>query len=317
MSGAAEKVRQGDLPEDFIDLYLGPDFCDVMRSKGDEAPVEDMYTGREAAAQRLYGECLRQYEQATHAEFSLRIDDTSLRATCIRDTDGHALFVLRRFKPIPELSSIGFDEIDRTILLSPKLEGLVLIAGRQGAGKTSTAASLLRERLRLHGGVAVAVEDPVEMALNGIHGRGRCMQVRVSPADGGFPMQVARALRTGSMQIMIGEVRTSESATEAVHASINGHLVITTLHAGSIPQAIERLCSLAAGNLGDAHSIVAQGLSAVIHQTTWSDEGGMVVVPQTLCLTGDDGSLRDRIRRQETSALESEIHLMARKRMWQ
>jgi len=304
-----------DLPDSFVDLYVGPDYCDVMIEKRVDSPVIDVYAGQEEAVRRLYAACQEQCDQANDPEFTFRAEGMSMRATSIRVVDGRLVFILRRFKAIPEVTNIGLDPDDLDFLLDRRREGLIVIAGRQGAGKTSSAASLLRERLRLHGGVATAVEDPVEMSLNGLHGQGRCMQIRASASDGGYSTQVARALRTGSMQILIGEVRTSESASQAVHASINGHLVITTLHAGSIPQAIERLCSLASAQIQDSYSIVSQGLSAVIHQKNWSQDGRMAVIAQ--CLRFEEGgSLRDRIRRHDIASLEEEISRQAKERMW-
>lgn len=302
---------------DFVDLYVGPDYCDAQLDKRVDSPVTDVFTGRESAARRLYEACVEQLAAAGDPEFSFRSGNESLRATSIRDVEGRHVFILRRFKSIPEIDEIGLEPEDLAYLLDKRREGLIVIAGRQGAGKTSSAASILRERLRRHGGVATAVEDPVEISLNGVHGKGRCMQIRASAVDGGYPAQVKRALRTGAMQILIGEVRNAEAAAQAVQASINGHLVLTTLHAGSIPQAIERLCSLSSGQVFDSHSIVAEGLAAVIHQTAWGEGSRISIIPQCLCFTDHDDALRDRIRRKEISSLDHDIAQLAKKRMWE
>lgn len=320
-----EQEREGaslgafELPDGFVDLYVGPGFCNIKQRPGSDAPLIDIYSGREASCQALYQACLGQLEKAGDREFTFRVEVMHLRATCIQDVEGNAVFVLRHFKAIPDIQSIGLDSKVIEWLMDPRRQGLIVIAGQQASGKTSSAASILRERLRRLGGIATAVEDPVETDLNGMHGAGRCLQFPASAAEGGYPAQIALALRTGSLQTLIGEVREAEAAAQVVHASINGHLVLTTLHAGSITQAIERLCALASPKLdNNAYAIVAEGLSAVIWQEILTGRGGRaMVISRGFYLGPDDQAVRDKIRKREIPSLEGEIDRRMNKLVWQ
>ena len=307
-----------NLPENFVDLYCGHDFCDIKVSTGVEAPRIDVYQDREEDCQLLYSACKARMDEAGDKEFTFRVNGLQLRATCIHDIDYHPVFVLRKFKAIPAIDDTGLDDATLEFLLNPSLTGLVIFSGPQASGKTSSAASLLRERLRRHGGIAIAVEDPVETDINGTHNHGRCLQISASASDGGYPVQVARALRTGSSQILIGEIREPGAASQAVHASINGHLILTTIHAGSITQALERLCSQAAHTMSNPYPIVAEGISAVVWQEMHMGLRGraMVITHDLTFLPGED-IMRDKIRKGEISSLKHDIDQRVQRMAWQ
>ena len=114
------------------------------------------------------------------------------------------------------------------------------------------------------------------MALEGHHGNGICYQTWVE--QGGFGAEIRKAARWSPSVIFLGEVRDGESATEALRASINGRLVICTTHAASVTMAIERIYSLAnasAGSSEDVASLLANGLTAVLHQRLETNANGV------------------------------------------
>ncbi|SEG30525.1 ATPase, T2SS/T4P/T4SS family [Billgrantia desiderata] len=312
-------VRHGSfsLPDEFVNLYVGADFCQMAAGGG---PLQDAYIGAEEQRLALYQALQHEYQAVGGAEFTFRPSPgLNLRATCVRVVDGTPIFILRRFRRIPEIHELGLRTELIDFLMRPDLTGLVIIAGQQASGKTSTAASLLRERLRRHGGVAAAVEDPVETDLLGVHGAGRCLQFVASAANGGYPEQIKISLRTGALLTLIGEVRDPVAAEQAVNAGINGHLILTTVHGGGITEAIERVCSLAGRAMeqrDSANSIVAHGLTAVIHQELLSGAGSTMVISRGLYLHGTEQAVRDRIRKGEFSALEGEIDRRANELTW-
>src|SRR5436305_6577975 len=115
--------------------------------------------------------------------------------------------------------------------------GAVLLTGPGGSGKTTTIYACLRHILRSSGGGRhiVTIEDPVEQVIEGIS---------QSQARPGTEFDFARGLRSLLRQdpevIMIGEIRDRETAATAVEAALTGHLVISTLHAGSACGVISR-----------------------------------------------------------------------------
>ena len=134
-------------------------------------------------------------------------------------------------------------------------QGLVLITGPTGSGKTSTLYAALREIHTPERNI-VTLEDPVEVQLPGI------TQVQVHERAG---MTFARGLRAVLRQdpdvVLVGEVRDAETAELALRASLTGHLVLTTLHTNDSVSALTRLV-----DMGVEPFLVASSLSLVIAQ---------------------------------------------------
>jgi len=205
-------------------------------------------------------------ESAT-GEFAVRHGGVCYRAATLSSMS-EKIYVLRRFPTeIPQLKTLGLHPGYVSKLMQPKLSGMIVVAGTFGQGKTTTASSIISARLARHGGVGVTIEDPPEMPLQGQHGNGVCYQTWVE--QGEFGAGCRRAARWAPSIIFLGEVRDTETATEALRVSINGGLVVCTTHADSVTMAIERLYSLASGahsNPDDISSLLAGGLLCVMHQ---------------------------------------------------
>ena len=119
-------------------------------------------------------------------------------------------------------------------------DGVVLLTGPSGSGKTTTLYSCLRHVAeRLPRRSIVTVEDPVERHVAGV------TQTQVAPAAG---LDFARALRSLLRQdpevILVGEIRDRETAGIALEAGLTGHLVASTIHAGTAPQVFARLLDM-------------------------------------------------------------------------
>src|SRR3546814_7354761 len=100
-----------------------------------------------------------------------------------------------------------------------------------------------------YGDVAIAIEDPPELPLDGKHGRfGRCFQIAVENGD--FGRALSSTMRYNPRYILLGEIRSPVEASQALRAAINGHIVLTTLHAGSITTALQSMLKLVAGPSG-------------------------------------------------------------------
>lgn len=252
----------------FVDLYLGDGFSDItgLNGAGHRMPAPASLAGD---CEFLRKECKRICDAEGEAEFSLLVGDTIFRGTALEDVANKDIFILRRSAAsIRDVNAIGFSPMVVNELLRKDLKGLILFAGEMGAGKTSTMASVLDARLEKHGGIAIAIEDPPETNLNGLHGEGRCIQVRASRKNGGYKEQMRRAMRSGADTILVGEIRDNEPAMEAVKGSINGHLLMATIHAGNTVEAIERLQTFCNGaGATNTNEILADGLAMVIWQT--------------------------------------------------
>ena len=117
--------------------------------------------------------------------------------------------------------------------------GLLLLTGPAGSGKTTTIYACLRYLASLGGRHIITVEDPVEQVLHGV------MQTEVNEARGlSFAKASRHLLRQDPQVLVIGEIRDEETAQIAVRATLTGHLMISTLHAGSCKGVFERLALL-------------------------------------------------------------------------
>lgn len=303
---------------DFVDLYLGDDFADVKGLQGAgsrRVPVPDSWAA-EIEALRL--QCQSAYLEGQDPEFALVVDGVILRVTQLDNAFSGSVFVLRKSNAeIRDFNLLGFSQEVVDALLAPNLQGLVLICGDMATGKTSTAASLIVERLKRHGGIGFAVEDPQETNLNGQHGIGRCIQVKTSRRSGGYSEALTRTLRTGADLVLIGEIRDEDTAYQACKASLNGHLVIATIHAKTGTQAIEKLVTLARPLAANAYEVVAEGLQAVICQSLDTSGTTRHLVAEPLLLTGSDAhSIRDKIRRQHIHLVEEDVLRQKRASLW-
>lgn len=127
------------------------------------------------------------------------------------------------------------DAFRRMVSLS---EGIVLVTGPTGSGKTTTLYSALWEIYNEEMNI-MTIEDPVEYKLKGI------AQIAVHPKIGlHFATGLRHILRQDPDIVMIGEIRDTETADIAIQASLTGHLVLTTLHTNDAPSAIPRLIDM-------------------------------------------------------------------------
>jgi len=154
---------------------------------------------------------------------------------------GQAVAIAVRVLPpaIPTLASLGFPVDLSDLALLPN--GLVLVTGPTGSGKSTTAAALCQEVLRQRSAVLLTLEDPVEYTFDtsGTRSLVRQRQIGVDVAD--FSTGLRDALREDPDVLLVGEMRDAESIRPALTAAETGHLVFASLHSRSATSAIERI----------------------------------------------------------------------------
>ncbi len=167
------------------------------------------------------------------------------------------LRVLDRSTVNLELESLGFpkyvqDYVSQAIQVP---NGILIVTGPTGCGKTTTLYSCLR-RVNTIDSKLLTAEDPVEYDIEGV------MQVAINEAMG---LTFSKALRSFLRQdpdiIMVGEVRDLETAQIAIQASLTGHLVLSTLHTNDAPGAVTRLI-----DMGTEPFLISSTLMAVLGQ---------------------------------------------------
>ncbi len=151
--------------------------------------------------------------------------------------------VMRIFDPdstIKDLDALGFSSHDaqRWETLVKRTNGIILVTGPTGSGKTTTLYSTLKQVATEEVNVST-LEDPIEM----IEPLFNQTQVQ-SQLDFGFPEGLRALMRQDPDIIMVGEIRDQATAEMAVQAALTGHLVFSTLHTNDAPSAVTRLMEL-------------------------------------------------------------------------
>lgn len=309
----------------FVDLYIGEDYCDIKGLQGADAARVQAPLHLMDTVKHLRELCHETYTKQEEPEFSIIFDDVMFRVTAMADVMNKEVFILRRSTAeIRNLNRIGLSPALTQFIMHRETSGLVLCVGEMAAGKTSSIASMFKERLVEHGGIGLAIEDPPETKLNGEHGKGRCIQVRASRKNGGYREQLIRAVRSGADMILVGEIRDEDTAFQAAQASINGHLIMSTMHGGSIIKGIERYATYCKSKTENAYGILADGLAAVFWQGLEKvpKQGGngfsIRLQSEYLILNGPDGqSARSKIREGKFHQLVQEIEEQKSRNVWQ
>ncbi|MGK0187445.1 MAG: twitching motility protein PilT [Verrucomicrobiales bacterium] len=144
-----------------------------------------------------------------------------------------------RFIPeeIPSLEDLGHGEAVAN--LCRKKQGLVLITGMTGAGKTTTLAAMAKKIIQERSCVMVSIEDPIEYVYD--HSFGLVKQRELGSDTRSFPAALKSALRQDPDVILVSEMRDLETIRIAVTAAETGHLVISTLHTIDAPKSLDRM----------------------------------------------------------------------------
>ena len=186
-------------------------------------------------------------------------EDIDFRVSCLPGTHGErvVLRILRPERARMGVSTLGFEQDDhqRFQRIIKRPNGIFLVTGPTGSGKTTTLYAALNELNRPDRKIITA-EDPVEYNFSGIN------QVQVNEQIGLDFARILRAmLRQAPNIILVGEIRDLDVASVAIQAALTGHLVFSTLHTNDAPSAIARLI-----DLGVKPFLVASSIQAVMAQ---------------------------------------------------
>jgi general secretion pathway protein E len=201
----------------------------------------------------------RRLPQDGRLRLSIRGTEIDFRVSIVPSMHGETIVLrlLRNLNVSSDLSALGFDDEARRKIfqLAQSSNGMVVVTGPTGSGKTTTLYSLV-SLLNKEGVKIFTIEDPVEYQLEGV------TQLQVNSA---IALDFARALRSVLRQdpdiILVGEIRDKETAQIAIQAALTGHLVLTTLHTNTAAGAFTRL-----RDMGIEEYLIASTIRGVVAQ---------------------------------------------------
>lgn len=177
---------------------------------------------------------------------------------------GETAMVIRYIKSrIPAIEELGLPEILKQLIMEK--QGLVLVVGATGSGKSTTLAAMINYRNENKAGHILTIEDPIEFVHE--HRRSVVDQREVGLDTHSYPEALKNALREAPDVIVIGEIRDRETMRHALHFAETGHVCLSTLHANNANQTLERIINFFPDTAHAALLLdLAQHLRAIVSQ---------------------------------------------------
>ena len=255
---------------EFSDIYVIPDGRAYIW--GQKTPSGLIQIEPDDFAE-FYQQLIETYD-GSNPSYLLKYHGLNYRVERTVTLEGQQFCARKMPHTVPDINKLGMEEkLLKYLKGLSGASGLILLAGTTGSGKTTTLSALLKEFLVRNGGYAFTLEDPIEMPLDGVYHTvdgelGICKQM--TPPNGSWELGLRSMLRSKPRYVYLGEIRTPEIASEALRAAISGHLVLSTIHASTVSDAIQSIVkySAASGISEDmAYDLVGNGILAVLHQT--------------------------------------------------
>ena len=255
----------------FVDLYVHVNGTSPskMRPRKSDKELPPLVTVP-SKYDKTIDELKRKINNATVRDPSLEHDGVRYRVSSCPTSSDAVWASLRKISPqVPTLPSLGIPQsIQKRLKFFARNTGLIIVCGATGQGKSTTSTAVLSHYLEHYGDVCITIEDPVEYDLQSHpwSSHAACYQFEVHE-EHEWADYLKMALRWHPKYIYLGELRTPEATAQALRAATSGHLVLTTLHAGSIEEAIHALRQLAAPIANDrADALISDSFLSVVHQ---------------------------------------------------
>ncbi|MEK6727356.1 MAG: type IV pilus twitching motility protein PilT [Candidatus Omnitrophota bacterium] len=236
------------------------------------------------------------FERELELDFSLALPAIDRFRVNIHQQRGSVEAAFRRVPlEIPGIDSLGLPSIVTD--LARKSNGLVLVTGPTGMGKTTTLAAMINLINNERECMVVSIEDPIEFIFSN---KKSIIKQREIYADTlSFSEALRHALRQDSNVIVVGEMRDLETISTALTAAETGHLVLATLHTPDAPQTVERIIDVFPPHQQQQVKLqLADCLQGVVSQLLLPHSSGKGRVLATEIMIGTAG-VRNLIREQE------------------
>src|SRR5277367_4519101 len=291
------------------DLHLCAGSQPMVRLHGDLIPASDIVLDAETCRELIYSVFTEnqraRFEETWELDFALMVNGLGRFRANAHYSRGCVEATFRHIPDtIPSIDSLGLPPIVKKLCALE--QGLVLVTGITGSGKTTTLAAMVEEINASRSGVIISVEDPIEYVFK--HNLCRVKQREIGTDTKSFPDALRHVLRQDPDVILISEMRDLETISAAITAAETGHLALATLHTIDAPKAIDRIVdAFPADQQSQIIAQLANALQAIIAQRLLpkADETGRVACTEVMVMNdGIRALLRDRRFQQVLSMIE-------------
>ena len=228
------------------DLHLVTSSPPMLRIDGSLEPATDMAVLtpddiNQAFLQISTPEESEEFHRRLELDFGYTLADGSRLRCNAAQQRGVISLAIRLLPPIiPTLDELGLPQVCKEMILRPR--GLMVVSGPTGSGKTTTLAAMIQHLNASESRHVVTIEDPIEYIYPSI----KCAitQRELGSDTLSFAEALRHVLRQDPDVILVGEMRDTETAAAVLTIAETGHLIISTGHAPSAPQAMERIIDL-------------------------------------------------------------------------
>jgi twitching motility protein PilT len=236
------------------------------------------------------------FERELELDFSLALPELDRFRVNVHVQKGSVEAAFRRVPlEIPSFQELGLPPV--VIDLARKPNGLVLVTGPTGMGKTTTLAAMINLINNEKECLIISIEDPIEFIFT--NKKSIIKQREVYSDTHSFAEALRRALRQDPNVIVVGEMRDLETISTALTAAETGHLVLATLHTPDAPQTIQRIIDVFPSHQQQQVKLqLADCLQGVISQLLLPHASGKGLVLATEIMLGTSG-VKNLIREQE------------------
>ena len=224
------------------DLFIAHDFPPSMKSHGQMTPLTQQKLTGEVTAQLAHAlmnpKQRAEFAQELECNFAIALPGVSRFRVNVFMQQGHVGMVLRTIAAeIPSFEKLRLPEVLKDVVMNKR--GLVLLVGGTGSGKSTSLAAMVDHRNSTSPGHIITIEDPVEYAHASKQSLVTHREVGVDTHS--WHHALKNTLRQAPDVILVGEIRDAETMEHAIAFSETGHLCLSTLHANSASQTMERI----------------------------------------------------------------------------
>lgn len=289
------------------DLHLSSGLPPIIRVDGElrkiNLPALDSKAVHDLLYEIMTDEQRKVFEENLETDFSYQIANLArFRVNAFHQDRGPAGVLRTIPSKIATFEELGLPEVARTV--SEKRNGLVLVTGPTGSGKSTTLAAMIDNINRNRYEHIITIEDPIEF----LHTSNKCLvnQREVHRDTFSFNNALRSALREDPDIILVGEMRDPETIHLALTAAETGHLVFATLHTNSAAKTINRIIdAFPAGEKEMVRSMLSESLQAVISQALIKKVGGGRVAANEIMICTP--AIRNLIREDKIAQIYSAI----------